>query len=605
MQGRQATTHERATARLRQVGLLCLGGLVAGVLLWPALLYARFLDESQTLRFNGRVYNRTALAVENAGGNTRLQTPYNAFNMLQNRTFVQVEMRHDLVDLVEGSYEGHLSVLAPLLKPLQWLQLEDISYFMTYRGEYDGVWDYGPDVFRERFPLLSNCGQPSKQKRTSPRQLKGCSRTNPRRSLRQRHRLFEAYVDLSWASLFLRIGRQNLSWGETDAFRLLDQINPLDASFGGFLVSLDDRRVPLDMVRAVYSFEDIGPFSELNIEGYGAFDKNISSPTPAGSPWSTPNPPGMRGVVKKPAQNFKDTRGGFRVTARVGELTLSAAHYYTFLDAPEVRIVTPRKNPPISLAAFEQAVNAGLASQFIVDNFQANVLYPKIAISGLTASFPIPKWYAIIRSEAAVFWDEPFFKNSGATHLLGPVLSGGQITPGYRQVGIDPATGSPLLSYENDIAHSHVVRWVLGIDINRYIRALNPQQSFIISGQMFGTHIVDFNDTSLASVGPYDFGHFAIPVSEPSRQNQSLVNIDQHQFVNTLSISTSFRSGVIKPQLVFFYDWQGSWLVQPGITLTRDPFRLTIQYNYLDGQYNGIGLLRDRDNLITQLEMVF
>ena len=420
-----------------------------------------------------------------------------------------------------------------------------------------------------------------------------------------RHRLFEAYVDLSWEFLFLRIGRQNLSWGETDAFRLLDQINPLDASFGGFLVSLDDRRVPLDMVRAVYSFEDIGPFSELNIEGYGAFDKNISSPTPAGSPWSTPNPPGLRSVVKKPAQNFKDTRGGFRVTARVGELTLSAAHYYTFLDAPEVRIVTPRKNPPISLAAFEQAVNAGRASQFIVDNFQANVLYPKIAISGLTASFPIPKWYAIIRSEAAVFWDEPFFKNSGATHLLGPVLSGGQITPGYRQVGIDPATGSPLLSYENDIAHSHVVRWVLGIDINRYIRALNPQQSFIISGQMFGTHIVDFNDTSLASAGPYGFGHFAIPVSEPSRQNQSLVNIDQHQFVNTLSISTSFRSGVIKPQLVFFYDWQGSWLVQPGITLTRDPFRLTLQYNYLDGQYNGIGLLRDRDNLITQLEMVF
>lgn len=605
MQGRQAATNKRTSSRLRQAGLLCVRSLVVGLVLWPALLHARFLDESQTLRFNGRVYNRTAMAVENAGGNTRLQTPYNSFNMLQNRSFVQVELRHDLVDLVEGSYEGTLSALAPLFKPLQWLQLEDISYFITYRGEYDGVWDYGPDVFRERFPLHSNCGQPSKQKRTSPRQFAGCSRVNSRRSLRMRHRLFEAYVDLSWEFLFLRIGRQNLSWGETDAFRLLDQINPLDASFGGFLVSLDDRRVPLDMVRAVYSFEDVGPFSELNIEGYGAFDKNISSPVPVGSPWSTPNPPGIRSVVKKPAQNFKDTRGGFRITARVGELTLSAAHYYTFLDAPEVRIVTPRTRPPISLAAFEQAYKDGRASQFIVDRFQANVLYPKIAISGLTASFPVPKWYAIIRSEAAVFWDEPFFKNSGATHLLGPVLSGGQITPGYRQVGIDPLTGSPLLAYENDIAHSHVVRWVLGIDINRYIRALNPQQSFIISGQMFGTHIVDFNDTSLASAEPYGFGHFAIPVSEPSRQNRSLVNIDQHQFVNTLSISTSFRSGVIKPQLVFFYDWQGSWLVQPGITLTRDPFRLTLQYNYLDGQYNGIGLLRDRDNLITQLEVVF
>ena len=60
----------------------------------------------------------------------------------------------------------------------------------------------------------------------------------------------------------------------------------------------------------------------------------------------------------------RDTRGGFRVTARMGELTLSAAHYYTFLDTPEVRIVTPRKNPPISLAAFEQAYEEKRASQF-------------------------------------------------------------------------------------------------------------------------------------------------------------------------------------------------------------------------------------------------
>ena len=110
-------------------------------------------------------------------------------------------------------------------------------------------------------------------------------------------------------ALFLRIGRQNLSWGETDAFRLLDQINPLDASFGGFLVSLDDRRVPLDMVRAVYSFEDVGPFSELNIESYGAFDKNISSPVPVGSPWSTPNPPGMRSVIKKAGPEFQGYPG--------------------------------------------------------------------------------------------------------------------------------------------------------------------------------------------------------------------------------------------------------------------------------------------------------
>ena len=51
-------------------------------------------------------------------------------------------------------------------------------------------------------------------------------------------RLFEWYVNFIKGPLFIRIGRQNLSWGETDGFRLLDQINPLDNNFGGFLTSL-------------------------------------------------------------------------------------------------------------------------------------------------------------------------------------------------------------------------------------------------------------------------------------------------------------------------------------------------------------------------------
>ena len=50
---------------------------------------------------------------------------------------------------------------------------------------------------------------------------------------------------------------RSLAWGETDVFRLLDNINPLDNSFGGFLVPLDERRVPLDMLRISYQIGDI------------------------------------------------------------------------------------------------------------------------------------------------------------------------------------------------------------------------------------------------------------------------------------------------------------------------------------------------------------
>lgn len=574
------------------------------LLLSHGTAHGLFVDEAQTLRFNGRVYNRAAMTVEDSAQNTRIQTPYNSYNLLQDRTFIQMELRHNLTDLVAGSYKGALSFLQYPLWPLQWLQPEDLSYFVTYRGEYDGVWDYGPDVFSEEFPLLSDCAPLNKSKREHPRRFPGCTRLETRDRLRHRHRLFEAYVDFTRGPLFMRIGRQNLSWGETDAFRLLDQINPLDASFGGFLVSLDERRLPLDMARVVYSFESVGPFSELNLEGYGVLDDKVSTPVPTGSPWSTPNPPGIKGFVKMPAKNFTDARGGFRITARLGDFTLSAAHYYTFLDTPMVRVVTPEMKPPVNLFEFDAAEAAGNTARFLVDHFQANILYPKIAISGATASFGLPRFYTVVRSEVAVFWREPFFKNSGPLNLLGPVLTDGEITAGYKRVGVDADTGSPLLTYKNDIDRSHVVRWSVGLDINRYFRFLNPQQSVIISGQMFATHVVNFDDTPLTSVLPYGFGHVSVAVRDPHRRNEAFVNVDQHQFVNTLAISTSYRAGVIAPRLVFFYDWQGSWLVQPQVTLIRDPFRLTLQYNYLDGQYNGIGFLRDRDNVIVQLEYV-
>src|SRR5207245_11599887 len=73
-----------------------------------------------------------------------------------------------------------------------------------------------------------------------------------RRIARQRHRFFLGYVDFEKGPVFLRVGRQVLAWGETDVFRLLDNINPLDEHFGGFFIALDERRLPLDMARASY-----------------------------------------------------------------------------------------------------------------------------------------------------------------------------------------------------------------------------------------------------------------------------------------------------------------------------------------------------------------
>ena len=567
-----------------------LGLSVGLIFVWQQqTAWAIFLDQEETLRFNGRVYNRSTYATQDAADNTRLRTPYNSWNMMQNRTFIQMELRHNLTELIAGRYKGLLAPLHYALAPLQFLDPDDMDYFVTYRGEYDGVWDYGPDVFSENF-VRNSAGDP----------------LHTRQRLRHRHRLFEGYIDFTKGPLFIRLGRQNLSWGETDVFRLIDQINPLDASFGGFLIALDERRIPLDMLRTIYGLGSRGPFSEIDVEGYVALDDEVAEGVPTGSPWATPNLPGINGFLKKPARNFTDARGGVRIIGVLGDFTFSVAHYYTYLDAPTLRVVTPTRagTPPINLGAFQDAVANGQTSRFLVDHFHANQWFPKVQISGATLSFSVPKLSAVVRSELAYFYAEPFFLNSAPNQILGPAITG-TITPGYRQVGIDPVNGKPLLRYKSNIDRSDVVRWSLGLDINRYIRFLNPSQSFVISGQVFGSHFLSFNSKPLTKAAPnFDFAHFAVPVRDPHRNNQAFVNMDPYQIINTLSVSTSYYSGVVSPALVFLYDWQGSWLVQPGVTFVRDPFRLTVQYNYLDGQFNGIGFLRDRDNVIVQLEVV-
>ncbi len=78
--------------------------------------------------------------------------------------------------------------------------------------------------------------------------------------------------------------RQILAWGETDIFRLLDGVNHLDNSFGGPFEDLDDRRIPLWMLRSSLNLGMVGPVSSLTLEGFivpGTLDATVA-PWPLG-----------------------------------------------------------------------------------------------------------------------------------------------------------------------------------------------------------------------------------------------------------------------------------------------------------------------------------
>ena len=89
---------------------------------------------------------------------------------------------------------------------------------------------------------------------------------------------WEAVLDLRpHDQLKIRIGRQFISWGETDGIRLLDLINPQDLTFSPpvapNLFNLDETRIPSWGLRAIYT---VRPVSNTNLEFFaipGFFDQ--------------------------------------------------------------------------------------------------------------------------------------------------------------------------------------------------------------------------------------------------------------------------------------------------------------------------------------------
>ncbi len=79
--------------------------------------------------------------------------------------------------------------------------------------------------------------------------------------------LKEAYLDLEAfdSRLWLRLGKQQIVWGKTELFRTTDQFNPQDLALGS-LTSLEESRIALWSVRAIWSFFEVGPAEDVRLE---------------------------------------------------------------------------------------------------------------------------------------------------------------------------------------------------------------------------------------------------------------------------------------------------------------------------------------------------
>lgn len=352
--------HTLATLRGRTLGAAILALVFSAGTAW-----GYYFDDRREMSLSGFAYSRATIGLsEDRIGTGKNLT--NVGNLVQHRNFLTLEWRHNI---------NRISRDMPTIGPLmQFLNFDAFDYYLNMREEYDGVWDYGPQSIQKQLDGGGSGNYWDKYFGRRPPKYPGelnrfknfeyLSSIQFMEKKVNQIRLFEWYFNVTKGPLFIRIGRQNLSWGEADGFRLLDQINPLDNLFGGFLVPLDERRVPLNMLRAQWSFGTVGPVSDLTLEGFISPDRTTAAyyALNQGSFWNTytttspvavgrmpcggplygrknpgPNDASGNGLpcsvrAQGPHSRLEDSRGGGRILGTIHDFTFSLAHYYTWQD---------------------------------------------------------------------------------------------------------------------------------------------------------------------------------------------------------------------------------------------------------------------------------
>ncbi|MDG2308384.1 MAG: hypothetical protein P8R42_27720 [Candidatus Binatia bacterium] len=522
-----------------------------------------------------------------------------AGHLMQNRYFLDVEWDHDILPMFDDILPDWVSSL---------------EYTLGYRGEYEGIYDFGPSEFSKSEETYNELQSFLRQGPTfQPGQIDqlGDMTYFVRHRLRQvatyRNRLFQAFVDVELGDLFIRAGRQNLVWGETDVFRLLDNINPIDNSFGGFFIDLDERRVPLNMIRSSYYLGSIGGvLDQAFIEGYVAYDNTVAfiPGAPAGSPWSTPLGPFTgRTLQEMKAPSPGDVRGGGRAVFNVSDFTFTLASYFTSMDIQAVRFrAACGGNETVGTC---EGRPRDIGFQNGVSIITAEQTAPRVWVNGAAMTTALPDLMAVLRSEVAWFRDEAFFSGPGRDSFPGTAST---TDPNYLTNFLGPV----LAGTHDTLARKDTIKAVLGWDMNQYISMLNPSQSFFFSTQFFYRHMFDHEPCGVDEQG---MGKPCSTVSVPTPNNSTrVVQVPEDQFLHTLLINTTYNMRIpftestvqATPGFGMFYDWQGMMVFQPSLRFVRDPWRVIVDYtNINSGVFKQtFGIVRDRDNVRLQLEYV-
>ncbi len=143
------------------------------------------------------------------------------------------------------------------------------------------------------------------------------------------------------------------------------------------------------------------------------------------------------------------------------------------------------------------------------------------------------------------------------------------------------------------------LNWMIGFDKQLWVRALNKKSMFFLSFQYFGKWYPDY-DTRQVTPVPVPDQYFERPnelTGEPIPIYFNYPKVAEVSTIFTGLINTNYMNGALNPQLAIAYDVHGAWLFLPSVMYIKEPFRVSLQYGGIVGNFSSFGLFRDRDQI--------
>lgn len=418
--------------------------------------------------------------------------------------------------------------------------------------------------------------------------------------------IFTGYIDFSGYDAFARIGKQAFSWGEMSTVRILDGVNPLNTQGPG--IAMEERLIPLTMLRANYSLVGLGPFSSVSIEGYyvpGFFEHTVNENSPFGGPIST-TPDLVTPQLSRlyfDEKRFGADRFGIKLGVTWGDLNINAVYYRMASDSPGSSVL-PSSNPSGNQAVISAGGNPIMRKPgaFYSDRWLAGttaaIRYVPVDVYGGSFNYNIGPIDTVVRGEFAYKKNVPF-------------------TAWNKDLGGNPYT------YTSDVAAAGI-----GIDKNFDWKWLNPTNQVKVTYEQVYSKIINKNDNAVygwsdphrsgTSGGLPTSGMFpvvgAMDISYPgyngpmSWTNRNRLEANTTSTQSIVLINSDYWDGKIKPAFTGIYEWETSAMMFiPSVTFTNNSnWDVKTQYTHtISGVYKSTGMTRDRNEVSVTLNYYF